>query len=350
LSIAARAVVAWIVLGLVGLGGWAGDQYLPAADDGSVVVGIVQGNVPGTGLEALGPARTTTVNSLAETIALMAQVATGQAEQPDFVLWPESSTDLDPTADQTTARLLDVAVDLAGAPLFLGAPIRVGPDARHTTALWWDHGPQDGYDKRNLVPFGEWIPARGLFEPLFPQLALVGRQTIPGSGVGVVSGSLRDGRTVQVGVMICFEVGYDDTADDLILGDASRPGAQVVVVQTNNSSLTGSGQMAQQDAITRIRAMESRRDIAVATTNSLAGWITPAGDHAWQAELGRSAAASVRLPLRFGATPATAHRRAIEIALVAGPALVWGLVWLRQRRRGAPPATMGATRQEGARP
>ncbi|MDR1266394.1 MAG: hypothetical protein LBK42_12775 [Propionibacteriaceae bacterium] len=347
LSIAARAVATWVVLGLVGLGGWTGDQYVPAAADDSVVVGVIQGNAPGTGLTSLGPARTTTYNSLAETIALMAQVAVGQAERPDFVLWPESSTDLDPTTDQRTAALLDAAVDLARAPLFLGGLIGLGEDSRHTTAIWWDHGPQAVYDKRNLVPFGEWVPARSLLEPLFPQLELVGRQTVPGSGVGVVSGQLRDGRIIAVGVLICFEVGYDDTADDLILGDATTPGAQLVVVQTNNSSLTGSGQMAQQDAITQIRAMESRRDIAVATTNSLAGWITPEGDHAWQAELGRSAAASLRLPLRSGATLAVAHRRTIEICLVAGPALILGLVWIRQRRRAA---TMGAVSQEGARP
>jgi len=117
----------------------------------------------------------------------------------------------------------------------------------------------------------------------------------------------------------------------MLKGDASLPGAQIVTVQTNNSALTGTGQMAQQDAITAIRAMEARRDVLVATTNSLSGWIGPDGRHRWQAALRRSATTSVTVPLRTGLTPAVAHRRAIEGTLVLGPGLVLALVAWRRR-------------------
>ena len=45
------------------------------------------------------------------------------------------------------------------------------------------------------------------------------------------------------------------------------------MVQSNNATYGGTGQIEQQFAITRARAMEARREIAVATTNSVSGFI-----------------------------------------------------------------------------
>jgi apolipoprotein N-acyltransferase len=329
-------IAGWAAVASVAAAGWGLTLWQPAAGEETVTVGVIQGNVPGTGLDAIGVARTTTHNSLAETIALMAQVGVGQQAAPDFVLWPETSIDMDPEQDALTAQLIGYASDIARAPILVGGLER-RPDegVRFTLAAWWseDDVITSRYHKKNIVPFGEWIPARGFFEPLFPELRLVGLQTIPGEGPGVVAGVLADGRAIPVGVLICFEVGYDDTMDELIQGGAGLPGARLVTVQTNNSALTGTGQMAQQDAITRIRAMEARRDIVVATTNSLAGWITPDGASQWQAELRHSASASVTVPLRDNVTFAVAHRRAIEVTLVAGPAVVLGLVLVFRRPR-----------------
>ncbi|MDR1807744.1 MAG: apolipoprotein N-acyltransferase [Propionibacteriaceae bacterium] len=339
LSLAARPVAAWVLLTLTAMGGWMGDQYQPAATDQTVTVGIIQGNVPGTGLDAIGPARTTTRNSLAETIALMARVETGELPRPDFILWPETSVDMDAEADAETGRLVAAASDVAQAPILVGGLTRLPEEGhRYTVAAWWseDNVVTSRYYKKNIVPFGEYVPGRAFWQKLFPVLELVGLQTIPGSGPGVVLGALDDGRTIPVGVLICFEVGYDATADQMILGDATLPGAQLVTVQTNNSALTGTGQMEQQDAITRIRAMEARRDILVATTNSLADWIGPDGVHRWTAEPEHSAATSVTVPLRTNVTFAVAHRRAIEVTLVAVPALFLGLGLLRRRARMAP--------------
>ena len=88
----------------------------------------------------------------------------GQVPQPDFILWPENSTDIDPLLDPVTRATVQSAAEVAGRPILVGAVLEgPGEDERQTTALWWD--PQRGvvgsYAKRNLVPFGEWIPFRG---------------------------------------------------------------------------------------------------------------------------------------------------------------------------------------------
>ena len=54
--------------------------------------------------------------------------------------------------------------------------------------------------------------------------------------------------------MICFEVAYDGLVRDVVDG-----GAELLVVQTNNATYMGTGQVEQQFAIARLRAVETGR-------------------------------------------------------------------------------------------
>ncbi len=296
-------VVAGLLIALVVAGtALRGYQVEPAAGrEGSVAVGIVQGNVPGRGIEAMGRARSVTNNHLAETIDLVTRARLGEVEQPDFLLWPENSTDIDPTRDAITRLTVQAAVDLAGVPILVGAVMEgPGEDERQTSALWWDPaaGITARYDKRNLVPFGEWIPFRDELLPIVPILAQVGSQSVPGTRPGVLEVQV-DGRPLKVGDVICFELAYDDTVYKTLTA-----GAQVSMVQSNNATYGGTGQIEQQFAITRARAMESRREIAVATTNSVSGFIDRDGHVVTRTEQFTAADRVVTMPLRSALTPA----------------------------------------------
>ena len=162
----------------------------------------------------------------------------GQERQPDFLLWPENSTDIDPTVDPVTRLTVDAAAQVAGRPILVGAVMQgPGEGERQTSALWWvpGRGPQARYDKQNLVPFGEWIPFRDQLKPLFPVLERVGAQSVPGTKPGVLTVNLGD-RVVRLGDVICFELAYDQT----VYG-AVRGGAQVLLVQSTTPRTAAQG-------------------------------------------------------------------------------------------------------------
>jgi len=313
-------------------------QVEPAAGrQGSVTVGIVQGNVPGRGIEAMGRARSVTNNHRAATSDLVRKARLGQLPQPDFLLWPENSTDIDPTLDAATRETVQAAAEVAGVPILVGAVMEgPGPDERQTAALWWDpaRGILARYDKRNLVPFGEWIPFRDQLLPLVPMLAQVGAQSVPGTRPGVLDVPVAR-RQLKVGDVICFELAYDRT-----VYEALTSGAQVSMVQSNNATYGGTGQIEQQFAITRARAMESRREIAVATTNSLSGYIDRNGHVVTRTAQFTAAERVVTMPLRSSLTPAVRWAPWLDRGLAALGLLCCALAVVRLRTRPDQPGVV----------
>nr|WP_239579008.1 apolipoprotein N-acyltransferase [Microlunatus panaciterrae] len=343
-AVPAAALVFVLVGTGLGLQHWQNEPL--AGTKGSVNVGIVQGNVPGRGMEAMGRARTVTNNHLRETIKLTLKVREGITPQPDFILWPENSTDIDPLLDSQTRAVVQSATQLADRPILVGA-VMAGPgeDERQTTALWWDptRGVLARYDKRNLVPFGEWIPFRDELLPVIPMLKLVGAQSIPGTKPGVLHVPLTDGRRIAVGDVICFELAYDTTVYQTMTN-----GAQLLMVQSNNATYGGTGQIEQQFAITRARAMESRREIAVATTNSVSGFIDRDGRVVFRTKQFTADSAVRALPLRTSLTPAVRFAPWLDLALALAGGVFLLLGFLARRR--ADRASFGLVRENGGQP
>ncbi len=307
----------------------------------TIAVGMVQGNVDGVnGIEAMGRARSVTNNHLAETVTLMAKARAGTVPEPDFVLWPENSTDIDPFRDPETRSVVQQAVDIAGVPIMVGAITQPDLAHRQTTALWWDPstGPGAEYHKRNLVPFGEWTPFRDQLLPLLPILELVGAQGVPGTGPGILDVDIPGHGRTRVGVMICFELAYDDTFRQMMTGDADVGGAQLVTVQSNNATYAGTGQIPQQWAMTRIRAMEAQRAILVATTNAHSGYITQTGAVTFETRQRTADSTVVRMAPSSYLTPAVRYGAAMEILLICvgvGALVIAAVRTARETRAGA---------------
>ena len=307
----------------------------PDTDSGrDVTVAMVQGNVPGSGMDFLGEARTVTRNHLAATQELAAEVAAGRQPKPELVIWPENSTDIDPFKDDETRADIETAVAAVGVPVLVGAVLEgPGPNERQTTGVVWDPktGPGQIYAKRHPVPFGEYIPFREQLLPYIHRLEQVGRQTAPGKVPGVVPIG-----GVTYGDVICFEIAYDDVVADVMNG-----GAQVLVVQTNNATYAGTGQPDQQFAITRLRAIETGRTVLVASTNGISGVIHPDGRIEHKSAQGVRDVYVATVPVRDGTTLATKLGGWPQWILTALGLLAAVAALVRRRRQrsaGEPPA------------
>ncbi|TCC61097.1 apolipoprotein N-acyltransferase [Kribbella pittospori] len=265
-----RLRIVALVAGVAIVGGSSLIDLSTEGNGKTVTAAMVQGNVPGKGLEFLGRARTVTRNHLAATLDLQKRVEEGTEAKPDVVIWPENSTDIDPFQDSETKADIEEAVKAVGVPILVGAVLDgPGPNERQTTGVVWDpvSGPGQIYAKRHPVPFGEYIPFRDQLLPYIKRLEMIGRQTAPGKVPGVMPI-----RGVTYGDVICFELAYDNVISDVVKG-----GAQVLVVQTNNATYGDTGQPEQQFAITRMRAIETGRTVLIASTSGISGVIQPDG-------------------------------------------------------------------------
>ncbi|HEY3407908.1 MAG TPA: hypothetical protein VGK53_07040, partial [Propionicimonas sp.] len=97
-----------------------GSGLPPAPADGSVTLGWVQGGAPGGGIYGIGPARSTTIRHAHKTLDLAGDISAGREPQPDVVVWPENSTDMDPGSDPDTRRLINSSITAVRAPLLVG--------------------------------------------------------------------------------------------------------------------------------------------------------------------------------------------------------------------------------------
>ena len=324
---------AWSVLAVVGAAGLAClAAVLPFAHtDGRllqrVTVAAVQGNVPGRGLEAFAERRAVLDNHVNATMALARRIDAGQAARPDLVVWPENSSDIDPYADARARAAIGQSAVAVQAPLLMGAVVGDRPDSGwHNRAIVWSASGEPGafYDKTHPVPFGEYIPLRRLLAPRVPALDQIPSDMVRGSRPGV----LRVG-PVRAGVVMCFEVAYDGLVQDLVRG-----GASLVVVPTNNATYTGTGQVDQQFAISRLRAIETNRYVVVASTNGISGIVDPGGRVVARAPERRQAVLERALALTTRVTPAVAIGPWLEraLALVALVAILLGMVGGRASR------------------
>src|SRR5680860_1574896 len=238
------------------------------------------------------------------------------------------STDIDPFTDPTVNADIQEAVDAVGVPVLVGAIVdgEEPTDVLNQGIVWRPGtGPGQRYSKTHPVPFGEYIPFRDQLARYITRLDQIPRDMVPGSEPGL----LEMNGTI-VGDVICFEVAYDALVRDVVRG-----GAEVLVVQTNNATYMGTGQIEQQFAISRLRAIESGRYLVVAATNGVSGIISPRGKVVERAPTRTQAVLTHTLQPATGITAGIRFGVWIEmsVSLLATVGLALGVATGFRRRR-----------------
>jgi apolipoprotein N-acyltransferase len=282
-----------------------------AGGEPTVTVAAVQGNVPRLGLDFNAQRRAVLDNHVRETQQLAEDVRAGLAPQPQFVIWPEDSSDIDPLANPDAAEQVARAVAAIGAPILVGTvldvPGRTPDNAQYTnTVIVWNpiSGPADRHDKEIVQPFGEYLPMPWLFKHLSGFADRAGHM-VPGRSSGVVHIA-----GVPVGVSTCWEVIFDRAPRKAVLN-----GAQLLAVPSNNATFNKT-MSEQQLAFAKVRAVEHDRYVVVAGTTGISAVIAPDGAELVRTDFFEPAYLDMQVRLKTKLTPATRW----------GPILQWVLV------------------------
>ncbi|MEU0400099.1 apolipoprotein N-acyltransferase [Streptomyces sp. NPDC006197] len=301
-----------------------------SAEDGTATVAAVQGNVPRLGLDFNAQRREVLNNHVARTRELAQAVKDGREPQPDFVLWPENSSDIDPYANADAADAIDGAVKAIGVPTVVGAVVTPQTGKLRNTLIQWDpeRGPVATYDKRHVQPFGEYIPMRPFVRIFNSNVDRVSRDFGAGTKVGVF-----DLAGTKVGLATCYEAAFDWAVRDTV-----THGAQLISVPSNNATFGRSEMTYQQLAMSRVRAVEHSRSVVVPVTSGVSAIIRPDGEIVSQTKIFTPDVLVEKVPLRSSQTPATRLGTLPEalLAVLAVAGLGWaGARAVRARRTPA---------------
>jgi len=254
-------------------------------------IAAIQGNVPrARSLAAQLDQLQVTLNHATATQKLAAKVAAGTLPQPDLVIWPENSTDIDPTQYPPVYQEIANAASAIGRPILVGAVL--DNPRRNAGVLWLPgEGPTTTYLKRQLVPFGEFIPFRNLISKITSLTSLQPVDFTPGQQAVVFNVG-----QIKLGDVICYEVAFDD----LVRSEVTA-GANVLTVQSNDATFEREGPISQESgqqlAMARLRAVEFDRAVVYASTTGYSAIIAPDGHVLEHSGLWQQAELEARVPL-----------------------------------------------------
>ncbi|OMC17707.1 apolipoprotein N-acyltransferase [Mycobacterium sp. IS-836] len=292
-----------------------------AGGEPTVTVAAVQGNVPRLGLDFNAQRRAVLDNHVQETLRLAEDVRAGLAPQPQFVIWPEDSSDVDPLLNADAGQQIAQAAHAIGAPILVGtvlaAPGTQEPAEYTNTMIVWNpvSGAADRHDKEIVQPFGEYLPMPWLFKHLSSYADRAGNM-VPRKSSDVVQIA-----GVPVGVATCWEVIFDREPRKAV-----RNGAQLLAVPANNA--TFNRRMSEQQlAFAKVRAVEHDRYVVVAGTTGISSVIAPDGAELVRTGFFEPGYLDIQVRLKTQLTPATRWGPIVQWLLVvaAGAAILVGI-------------------------
>jgi apolipoprotein N-acyltransferase len=205
------------------------------------------------------------------------QTLAAATSRPDVILWPEASTPLALRGDANAANFAGALASRARTPLVAGS-IAI-EDAGTPRERWFngaflvtpDGGVQkDYYAKRQLVPFGEFVPLRPVLGWL-SKFVPIGDDFARGLDSAPLVVPLRE-KPAVFGPLICYEDIYPDLARRSVIA-----GAEVLAVLTNNGWFGEGGAAYQHAAHSVLRAVETRRPVLRCGNGGWSGWIDEFG-------------------------------------------------------------------------
>ncbi|WP_281299996.1 MULTISPECIES: apolipoprotein N-acyltransferase [unclassified Iodidimonas] len=272
-----------------GYGMWRLDQH-PTKRDGTITVRLVQANIP----QKQKWDRALRRAHFADYLALSDGLPPPEGRL--LVIWPETAItdpffDRSPGGRALVARMLpDDGILLAGS-LRVEASPDAGQKAYNSLFAFDSKGGLPGfYDKHHLVPFGEYLPARGL-------LSALGLEKLAGGMFDISKGPGPQTLAIEglpvISPLICYEV---------IFPGALRPRggeAGLLVNITNDAWFGMSSGPHQHFAQSRMRAVEQGLPLLRSAGTGISAVVDPLGRVLTEIRLGQRGVSDSALPLKL---------------------------------------------------
>lgn len=285
-----------------------------------------------------GPQRTRAADTDEREVFERHLAASEDIEGPvDLVLWPENVVNVEGSlaVNRESGELASLARDLDSTLVvgvvegadesFLNAAVVFGPDG---TII-------DRFDKVKRVPFGEYVPFRGLLERMNSQLP--GRDALAGDKAAIVQTPAG-----RLGVVISWEVFFSTRGRDAI-----GNGGQVLLNPTNGSSYWLTQVQTQQVASSRLRALENDRWVLQAAPTGFSAIFTPDGDVVERTAISERRVLQDTIGVREGNTLATRvgdlPMLVVALVLMVGARVLDRRAHRRARRRATGPVAHAAS-------
>ena len=288
---------------------------------GNIDLAVIQGSVPRVGLSFNEQKMEVLNYHIKETNNLLDSTN----QNYDAILWPENSIDVDPFMNKDAGILVKDLVKKYNKPLVSGAVLQKDEGLSNSVIQWDPINADviDSYEKLQLVPFGEYLPFRDLLSRYIKRFSLIPQDFIAGKQPN----NLYINNAV-ISPVICFEVAWNKNIFKQI-----NSGGELISVHTNNATYAFSNQLEQQFMITRIRAMETGRDIVVTATTGISAHINRYGEVIWSSKEFVPQSKIVSPSLYSDITPAVKYSNLIERISLLGFVLPLILLFIRFLRR-----------------
>ena len=291
-----------------------GQIHWSAPSGDTLAVSMIQANIPqDTKLQS---------DQLQPTLALYRTITRAQMKDSGLIIWPETAvptyfkrinaTYLRPLADEAAQH---------NAELLIGTFVYDEKTARTYNSLVKPGAEVEIYHKRHLVPFGEYLPLRGVLMWMKDYIVI----PMSDLSAGQSDKPLVQFKGYTTGVSICYEDAFGNEVIDAL------PEANLLINVSNDAWFGDSLAPHQHLEIARLRALESGRYLLRSTNTGISAVIDPSGAVTVQSPQFRTDVLTAEVVLLTGLTPYSRWGNWAVVTVLGGLLLV--IVWLNQNSR-----------------
>lgn len=194
-----------------------------------------------------------------------------ETARPELVVWPETATPFFFQSEPSYAGRVSDFVRSLHSYLLFGSPAYHyadrGVEYFNSAFLMGREGEIRGrYDKRHLVPFGEYLPLKHIFFFIKKLTGSIGDFT-PGKG-----STMLQFKNVKIGTLICYEIIFPQ-----LCAEDARSGANLLVTITDDAWFGDTSAPYQHLSMAVFRAVETGRFLIRSANTGISAVISPTG-------------------------------------------------------------------------